>query len=113
MTHKMKLNDEPFNKIATGSKNIELRLYDEKRQLIKVGDNIVFSNKTGKQITVKVIALHKFSSFKELYENLDLLKCGYNETNINKASYTDMEEYYSKGDIEKYGVAGIEIELIL
>lgn len=34
MTHYMKLNPEPFDKIASGKKTIELRLYDEKRKTV-------------------------------------------------------------------------------
>ena len=34
MKHEMKLNVEPFDKIKNGKKTIELRLNDEKRQLI-------------------------------------------------------------------------------
>ena len=30
--HQMKLNNKPFNMIKNGRKNIELRLYDEKRR---------------------------------------------------------------------------------
>jgi len=33
MLHKMKLKQEPFDKIKKGTKTMELRLYDEKRQL--------------------------------------------------------------------------------
>lgn len=51
-----------------------------------------------------------FDSFRELYENMDLLKCGYDKSNVSNASYTDMEEYYSADDIKKYGVVGIEIK---
>ena len=29
----MKLNEEPFSKIKDGSKTIEMRLFDEKRQI--------------------------------------------------------------------------------
>lgn len=39
----MKLSQEPFDKIASGEKIIESRLFDEKRRLIKVGDEIEFS----------------------------------------------------------------------
>jgi len=39
----MKLSTEPFNKIASGEKVIESRLFDEKRQKISIGDQIVFS----------------------------------------------------------------------
>ena len=35
MTHYMNLSPSPFSKIADGSKTIELRLNDEKRQKIK------------------------------------------------------------------------------
>ena len=43
MLHKMKLNEGPFERIKNGTKTIEFRLYDEKRQQIKVGDKIEFS----------------------------------------------------------------------
>jgi ASC-1-like (ASCH) protein len=43
MLHQMKLQPNPFEQIKNGSKTLELRLNDEKRQLIKVGDEIEFS----------------------------------------------------------------------
>ena len=43
MLHKMKLNESPFERIKNGTKTIEFRLYDEKRQQVKVGDQIEFS----------------------------------------------------------------------
>ncbi|MFR5876935.1 MAG: ASCH domain-containing protein [Eubacterium sp.] len=109
MKHYFNLKDSPFEKIANGTKTIELRLYDEKRQKINVGDEIVFFNSKGNTLPAIVTALHRFYSFRELYNNLDLLKCGYDKSNITNASYTDMEEYYSADDIKKYGVVGIEI----
>ena len=44
MTHNMQLKPEPFAMIKDGTKTIELRLYDEKRRNIKVGDRIVFTD---------------------------------------------------------------------
>ncbi len=44
MIYNMNLNPEPFAMIAKGIKTIELRLYDEKRQLINIDDEIIFSN---------------------------------------------------------------------
>lgn len=111
MTHNMKLRKEPYGFIASGKKSIEMRLYDEKRQLINVGDLIVFTNiETGETVTTKVLALHRYPSFKELYEVWDKTKIGYNEE--DEAHYTDMESYYPQEEIEKYGVVGIEIELV-
>ncbi len=110
MTHEMKLWDAPFCHIRDNFKTIELRLNDEKRQLIKVGDEILFTNnKTGERLSCTVLALHRFESFEALYKSLDLLKCGYTEDDICSASYTDMEVYYSKEKQSKYGVLGIEI----
>lgn len=114
MIHNMKLNPQPFKMIAEGTKTIELRLFDEKRQLINIDDEIIFTNTedSTKQIRAKAIVLHKFSSFEELYANLPLLKCGYTEDDIQTASPKDMEEYYSRDKQKKYGVVGIEIEII-
>ena len=110
MTHNMRLNDAPFEKIKNGTKTIELRLYDEKRRKINIGDTICFKAKAD-TITATVKALHIFRNFEELYAALPLDKCGYNADEIATASPDDMLEYYSKEQIEKYGVVGIEIEV--
>ena len=113
MTHYMNLCSEPFNSIKNKEKIYELRLLDSKRQKLKVGDTITFTNLDNKEtLSVKVVRLHKFSSFEELYNNLPLDKCGYNKSNINKANPNDMEKYYSKEKQSQYGVVGIEISLI-
>lgn len=110
MTHNMKLWCDAFYHIANGSKTIELRLNDEKRQQINVGDTIIFScTKSNDTITAKVKALHKFADFKALYEHLPLEKCGYSKEELLTAHYTDMEQYYSKEQIARYGALGIEL----
>ena len=110
----MNLHEAPYNLIKSGIKTIELRLYDEKRQAVSVGDEIEFKNsaKLGLSLCCRVTALHKFSSFDELYKNLPLLKCGYTEKDIATASPDDMDFYYSKEKQEKYGVVGIEVEVL-
>ena len=42
MEHEMKLQPEYYNFILNGTKRIEIRLFDEKRQQIKIGDTIKF-----------------------------------------------------------------------
>lgn len=112
--HVMNLTPAPMQEIRTGNKTIELRLNDEKRKQISVGDTIKFINTEDSNDTlrVKVADLFLFSSFAELYDNLPLLSCGYNENNINTASPDDMEMYYSREKQNKYGVVGIEISLL-
>lgn len=111
MIHNMRLHNEPFELIKNGTKTIELRLNDEKRSLIKENDIILFENrKNAEIIKTKVIKLHKYGSFEELYKRFDKVSLGYNFN--EEASYKDMEKYYSKEEQDKYGVLGIEIELI-
>lgn len=112
--HVMNLTPAPMQEIRTGNKTIELRLNDEKRKQISVGDTIKFINTEDSNDTlrVKVVDLFLFSSFAELYDNLPLLNCGYNEDNINTASPEDMEMYYSREKQNKFGVVGIEISLL-
>ena len=112
MLHQMNLNTKPFEMICSGLKTIELRLNDEKRQAIEIGDEIEFSNNSdGRKLIVKVRTIYKFPNFDELYHKLPLDKCGYQKDKLSQAKAEDMEAYYSKEKQERYGVLGIEIEL--
>ena len=111
MKHEMKLNNDPFMKIKNGTKTIELRLNDEKRQMLKTKDLIEFTNReTLEQLLVEIENLYHYPSFEELYKHFDKVAMGYKED--EEADPKDMEEYYSKEEQEKYGVLGIGIELI-
>lgn len=112
-THIMSLNPLPMKMFREGNKTIELRLYDEKRRRIAVGDKISFINTSNLTdiLNVTVEELFVFASFDELYKNLPLSECGYTGDNIDKASPDDMEIYYSKDKQLKYGVLGIKISL--
>ena len=114
MTHYMKLAFEPFQQILTGLKTIELRLNDEKRQKIKVGDIIVFCNvqQPEQKLTAKVINLYNFATFADLYLSLPLEKCGYLPEQKSSAKYTDMYKYYTKEEEKRFGVLGIEISIV-
>ena len=109
----MNLDPSAFLKIEKGSKTIELRLNDEKRQKIKIGDRIEFRcGEINSVIFAEVIKLHKFPDFEQLYKALPLEKCGYSENALKTAHYTDMEKYYTKEQIKKYGALGIELQKI-
>jgi ASC-1-like (ASCH) protein len=111
MIHELRLHNDPFEKIKNGTKTIEIRLYDEKRKLIKENDIIEFTNRiTNEKIRVKVLKLHLYTSFDELYKDFDNISLGYEENDIKDPK--DMEIYYSKEEQCQYGVVGIEIKLI-
>ena len=109
--HKLRLNKVPFESIKCGKKTVEMRLYDEKRKMIKVGDNIEFSLRDDECQTImtKVVSINVFDSFKSLYDCFDKSMLGYIENEV--ASYTDMEEYYSKEEQALFGVVAIGIEV--
>lgn len=114
MLHRMNLHNGPFQEIFAGRKTIELRLYDEKRQQIHIGDQILFTNASAPDhtITAQVTALHRFASFAELYAALLLERCGYRPEEVATASPKDMEQYYSPQEQAQYGVVGIELQVI-
>ena len=105
----MKLHNGPFERIKNGTKTIELRLNDEKRQLLKIKDLIEFTNRANNEkILVEIENLYYYPSFEELYKNFDKIAMGYDEDDV--ADSKDMEEYYSLEEQAKYGVLGIKMK---
>lgn len=110
MVHKMNLWNDSFQKIKDKTKTIEMRLCDEKRSLISVGDSIEFTNtKNGEILECIVTNLYPYKNFDELYQRHNKVSIGYEEE--ENANPTDMLAYYSIEKIEKYGVLGIEIKI--
>ena len=106
----MKLNDEPFQLIKSKQKTIEMRLFDEKRQKLKIGDLIVFTNnKTKEEMLTEVVDLKRYNDFHELYAHYMKTEIGYGKD--DNPNPNDMNEYYKDNDIKKYGVLAIEIKV--
>ena len=84
----MRLNPEPFGLTKSGIKKTEVRLNDEKRKSIKIGDIIVFSKRPElkEKIEVKVIGRKEYSEYPS--------------------------DYYSKEEQEKYGIVVFDIVLL-
>lgn len=109
MIHKMRLVNFAFNAIKNGEKDIEVRLNDEKRQLIKIGDIIEFEHLDTKEIIrVMVVNLHKYNNFQELFNAFDHKRLGLKDS--DDASI--MDKFYTKEEQNRYGALGIEIKLI-
>lgn len=108
----MRLHNEPFIKIKSGSKTVEIRLNDEKRSQLKVGDKVKFTSRTtNEQIITEVTELLYFNNFYELYNHFpNKVELGYAKNEIADAK--DMEQYYSAAEQQKYGVVAIKIKLI-
>jgi ASC-1-like (ASCH) protein len=110
-THHLQLATRPFSAIASGKKTIESRLFDDKRQLIQIGDTIEFANRETpiQRISVRVIGLLRYNTFHDLFSHNDPSKFGgesieWLENQIN--------EFYSLDHQKENGVLGIEFELV-
>lgn len=109
--HEMNLQPKLFDPIKYGTKRIELRLYDEKRQKITLGDTIEFYKSENDRIQTKVIGLLRYNSFKELFEDFDISILA--DSSMTKAELLDvLSEFYTPEKQAKFGVIGIRIELI-
>lgn len=108
----MKLRDKPFKAIKNRTKTIEMRLWDEKRKNISAGDVIefVYYDNPEDKIYTRVVGVHIYPTFKELYRDYRKEELGYGADEM--ASPKDMEEYYPLSEQKKYCVVGIEVRLI-
>ena len=113
MTHEMKLQPEYYNFILNGTKRIEIRLYDEKRQSIKLGDTIKFLKEPelSESFNAKVIGLLRYNSFKDMFKDFDISILA-DESMTKEELIKVLEQFYTKEKQEQYGVLGIRIELI-
>lgn len=109
--HEMNLQPKYFDFIKGGTKRIELRLYDEKRQSIQLGDIIEFAKSDDEKFKAEVVGLLRYNSFADLFEDFDI-------SILADASMTKQEllevlgEFYSEEKQAEFGVIGIRIKLI-
>ncbi len=107
-THQMKLQEKYFSMIKSGEKTIELRLFDDKRKNIKIGDIIEFCDITNKNETLltKVIGLHKAADFSALCAQIDCKLAGFSTPDELCAT---MNKFYPVKEQKLSGVIGIEL----
>ena len=113
MEHKIKLQPQYYNYILYGTKRIEIRLYDEKRQQIKIGDTIIFLKEPdlNESFKAKVTGLLRYNSFEDMFKNFDTSILS-DKSMTKKDLINVLEQFYTKEKQKQYGVLGIRIELI-
>lgn len=112
MVHEMKLRPEYYNYILNGTKKIELRLNDEKRSIIKLGDTITFKKEPEllESFNCEVTALLNYKSFEELFNDFPIEILA--DSSMTKEELLNtLEEFYTKEKQTKYNVLGIKIKL--
>lgn len=111
MEHILKLQPKYFDYIKNGTKRIELRLYDEKRQKIDIGDTIIFQKEPELEtnMKVKVIGLLRYNTFEELFQDFDI-EIMADKSMTKQELLNVLEEFYTPEKQKQYGVVGIRIE---
>ena len=112
-THTLKLDEKYYNYILNGTKRIELRLNDEKRKLMKIGDVLEFYKQPLLQesFKTKIVDLIYFDSFSDAISNLPFELIA-DKDDSKEALLTDLNRIYSKEKQDNYGVICIKLELL-
>ena len=111
MQHELKLQPKYFDFIKDGTKRIELRLNDAKRQQIQIGDTIVFHKLPDLQttLTVRVVGLLHYATFADLVADFDIDILA--DKGLTKADLlADLNQFYTDYDQNHYGVVVIRIQ---
>lgn len=111
MVHRMSLYGEYFKAIKDGKKTVEVRLNDEKRRKIKIGDTIEFIKvpEQDESLLVKVTELRRYDTFKEMYQEIPFKELdgeGWTMEEMIKGTY----EIYSPEQESEWGTLAITIK---
>lgn len=109
----MRLAPEPFQNIKGGEKTVEIRLYDEKRRRLKLGDTIIFTNTENDSecFAATVTALRRFDNFKAMFSSELFAQTGCVDMTVERA-VESMYVYYTKEQENRYGVLAISVKKI-
>jgi ASC-1-like (ASCH) protein len=100
--------------MKSGKKKIEIRLFDEKRQGLHLGDIITFSKLPDlrERLRVKVTGLLRYRTFEELVRDYPMHYFGYSDDDNKQDLIASIYRIYTKEQEQKYGVLGIRVEVM-
>lgn len=108
--YEMNLQPKYFDFVKNGTKRIELRLNDEKRQQLQLGDLIEFSDNSS-TLRAEVVGLLHYATFADLFEDFDAAVLA--DGSMTKAEILEtLEEFYTPEKQAQYGVLGIKIRVL-
>jgi len=107
----MKLNPIAFDMIQAGTQTFETRVYDAKRQLVNLNDQIEFSKLPDltEKLTVKVVGLSRANTFTELFKFLNPVLGGWQETDGVDKVLQNLRRFYTEEEEKRYGVLAIHL----
>lgn len=108
--HTLSVQPDIYQKIVSGVKTIEIRLNDEKRQLLKVGDPLIIQKEPDRyeNLRATITDLITANSFKELLKVAKVKDCGFDS---EQECLETLRKFYSEESEKYYGVVGIKIKI--
>lgn len=110
----MHLNPAAFAAIQAGTKTIEVRLNDPKRQLVEVGDMLTFTNLADpkQQETARVVSLQVFRTFADLYQYFPHEAVGSLVTDSLAQIVAETHATYAPEREKRWGVLAIGVQVM-
>lgn len=111
MKHRMQLQPSPFKQIQAGTKYLEIRLYDEKRRNMRVGDTIEFHNALDPNDLhhKKIVAMTHAKSLLDLFQQIPLETAGWPEGTLPEKAASHMRKYYSEEEETMFGAVALHL----
>ena len=108
--HRMKLNQESFERVKSGERKFEFRINDEKRKAFKLGERIELARlpELETSLIVEITSLDVFANFADLHRHLPEAVSGWTEDEFVQR----MHGFYTHDEELKYGVVAIGIKLV-
>lgn len=112
MTHEIKVKERYYNLIKNKEKIYEVRLLDDKRKLIKIGDIIKINEEPEltEFVNAEVVDLIYFKSFEEMAKSLPAKEVGFDGYKTREI-VDEYHKFYSEQEEQKYGVVAIKIKI--
>lgn len=107
------LDEDVFEVVKHGKKNIEVRVNDEKRRKIKIKDQITFLKRPNESESIDAVIedLKYYDNFEKLVENYNMEELYLQ--NYSKQDFLKLlKRFYTDEEINKYGVVAIKFKIL-
>ena len=109
----LRLDEDIFEIVKNGTKRVEVRLNDKKRELMKIGNTLTFYKRPllEEKINTKIIGLKKFNNINDLlnkYEMKEIYVDGFSKEEFIEL----LSRFYREEEQERYGFVAIEFEVL-
>ena len=113
MVMNFRLDSDIFEIVESGNKDVELRLNDEKRKKLHIGDKLIFSKRPEEKekIEAYVVGLNYFKNFEDAANHYDMKRIYKDDCSIQELVEIT-KRFYSDEEVKELGVVAIEFKKV-